>query len=79
VFKLVLTAAMIGVLPTIAFAAPCPAIGCGFGHTAPAPLLAAGIPAFIALGGGAGIVRLLRRRRMRAQVAAAPVRSASDI
>ena len=34
---------------------------------APAPLLAAGIPAFIALGGAAGIARLVRRRRDKAQ------------
>ncbi len=32
-------------------------------HPAPAPLLAAGIPAFAAVGGGAGIMRLLRRVR----------------
>lgn len=30
---------------------------------APAPMLATGIPAFIALGGGAVLVRLLRKRR----------------
>jgi len=32
-------------------------------HGAPAPLLAAGIPAFVALGGGAVFTRLLRRMR----------------
>jgi hypothetical protein len=39
---------------------------------APAPLLAAGIPAFIALGGGGGVVWLVRRvrRGKRAPVAA---------
>ncbi|HTR16718.1 MAG TPA: hypothetical protein VMI52_06760 [Acetobacteraceae bacterium] len=30
---------------------------------APAPLLAAGLPAFVALGGGAALARLLRRGR----------------
>lgn len=30
---------------------------------APAPLLAAGIPAFVAVGGGAVIGRIIRRRR----------------
>jgi hypothetical protein len=30
---------------------------------APAPLLAAGIPAFVALGGGAAVLRLRRRFR----------------
>ncbi|MDR3520225.1 MAG: hypothetical protein P4L54_01270 [Acidocella sp.] len=30
---------------------------------APAPMLASGIPAFIAVGGGAALVRLLRKRR----------------
>ena len=32
-------------------------------HAAPAPLLAAGVPAFIALGGGAVVLRLRRRFR----------------
>ena len=32
-------------------------------HAAPAPLLAAGIPAFVALGGGTLVSRLLRRRK----------------
>ncbi len=42
-------------------AQPCAtAIGCG-GHAAPAPLLAAGIPAFAALGGGT-IVHWLWRK-----------------
>jgi hypothetical protein len=35
----------------------------GHSHPAPAPLLAAGIPAFVALGGGAIAGRLIRRRR----------------
>jgi hypothetical protein len=35
------------------------------GGGAPAPLLAAGIPAFVALGGGAAITRLVRRFRKR--------------
>ena len=30
---------------------------------APAPVLASGIPAFIALGGGAALMRLLRKRK----------------
>jgi hypothetical protein len=34
---------------------------------APAPLLAAGIPAFIALGGGAFVGRIVRRRKTRSQ------------
>jgi len=40
--------------------------GGGRGHNgAPAPLLAAGLPAFAALGAGAGIRFLVRRRRSR--------------
>jgi len=39
---------------------PCPTIGCG-GHPAPAPLLAAGIPAFVALGGGVAARRLWQK------------------
>jgi hypothetical protein len=35
--------------------------GSGGGHPAPAPLLAAGIPAFTALGGGVLASRLFRR------------------
>ena len=34
---------------------------------APAPLLAAGIPAFVALGGGLGVTRLVHRLRRRRQ------------
>lgn len=60
----------LGTLPDFAFALPCPSIfGCG-GHPAPAPLLAAGAPAFAALGGGAvisGWLRRLRDRRPRKQ------------
>jgi hypothetical protein len=44
-----------------AVATPCPSIGCVAPHAAPAPLLAAGIPAFAALGGGALIARLVRK------------------
>jgi hypothetical protein len=67
--KIALAIAMVGVLPTLALAAPCAtAVGCG-GHPAPAPLLAAGIPAFAALGGGALVARLRRRWRERAQTA----------
>jgi hypothetical protein len=45
-----------------------PFLGCfggsgGGGHPAPAPLLAAGIPAFTALGGGVLVSRLVRRFR----------------
>jgi len=41
-------------------------IGGGRGHkSAPAPLLAAGIPAFLAIGGAAAIRRLVRGRRPR--------------
>jgi len=46
-----------------AHAAPvtCPtAVGCG-GHPAPAPLLAAGAPAFVALGGGVAVRRLWQK------------------
>jgi len=39
---------------------------------APAPLLAAGVPAFAALGGGALASRLLRRRRGASKDAAVP-------
>ena len=34
-------------------------------HPAPAPLLAAGIPAFAALGGGVAVTRIVRRFRRR--------------
>jgi hypothetical protein len=34
-------------------------------HPAPAPFLAAGIPAFLALGGGALVGRVMRRRKSR--------------
>ena len=55
----------VAVLPATAFAVPCSSVfGCG-GKPAPAPLLAAGIPAFVALGGGAAVARLIRRRRER--------------
>ena len=40
-------------------------------HKAPAPLLAAGIPAFIALGGAGFVGRILRRRRLAAEAKAA--------
>ena len=41
-------------------------IGGGRGHrSAPAPLLAAGIPAFLAIGGAAAFRRLVRGRRPR--------------
>ena len=42
-----------------AMAAPAPARH----HRAPAPLLAAGLPAFVAVGGGASVLRLLRRKK----------------
>jgi hypothetical protein len=43
-----------------AHALPCStAIGCS--HPSPAPLFAAGIPAFLALGGGIAVQRLWRR------------------
>lgn len=38
----------------------------GGGSPAPAPLLAAGIPAFTALGGGVLVSKLLRRRKTQA-------------
>jgi hypothetical protein len=41
----------------------CGGQGQGGGNPAPAPLLAAGIPAFVALGGGALVTRLFRKRR----------------
>lgn len=37
--------------------------GGGGGQPAPAPLLAAGIPAFAALGGGALVARVFRKRK----------------
>ena len=39
---------------------------------APAPLLAAGIPAFVALGGAAAVGRFLRRRRANKDTMPAP-------
>ena len=46
----------------ISFGNP-PSHASGPTHPAPAPMLAAGIPAFAALGGGAGIAGWLRNRR----------------
>ena len=40
----------------------------GHSHPAPAPLLAAGIPAFAALGGTAAIGRFMRRRKAKTSV-----------
>lgn len=40
-------------------------IGGGGSHPAPAPLLAAGIPAFAAAGGGVAVSRLCRKLRRR--------------
>jgi hypothetical protein len=68
--KILVVAAMLGSVPAIAFA-QVPSSSCFLfifcppppHKAAPAPLLAAGIPAFAALGGVAGIGRLLRRRR----------------
>jgi hypothetical protein len=55
-FGLVFTALAVSLLACgTAFATP----------PAPAPLLAAGIPAFAALGGGAAVTTLLRRFRRR--------------
>jgi hypothetical protein len=39
----------------------------GNSHPAPAPLLAAGIPAFVAVGGAAAVRRFLRRRKGKQQ------------
>lgn len=50
-------------LPPLPWPIPGPAPG-SF-HGAPAPLLAAGIPAFLALGAGGVLARLLRRRHLR--------------
>jgi hypothetical protein len=63
--KIMLAALVIGALPVVAHATPCPAAlpNCGASHTAPAPLLAAGVPAFLALGGAAAFARLLRRKQ----------------
>jgi hypothetical protein len=40
----------------------------GNSHPAPAPLLAAGIPAFAALGGAAAVGRFMRRRKAKTSV-----------
>ena len=61
--KIAVTAALIGVLPGVALAVPCPSAIPGCSRPAPAPLLAAGVPAFLALGGGALVARLPRRKR----------------
>jgi hypothetical protein len=37
-------------------------------RSAPAPLLAAGIPAFAALGGGAAVGRFMRRRKAKTSI-----------
>jgi hypothetical protein len=50
----------------VALAVPCPSIGCGgVPKPAPAPLLAAGVPAFMALGGGLLVARLVRKVKAR--------------
>ena len=54
VSRLVYVVAFVGISP-LAYAAPTSA--------APAPLLAAGIPAFMAIGGGALIARLRGRKK----------------
>jgi len=46
----------------MAFAVPA-AVPLPRNHAAPAPLLAAGIPAFLALGGGAAVTKFSRRFR----------------
>jgi hypothetical protein len=76
--KMALVVTMTAVLPSAAFALPCAAaIGCG--HPAPAPFLAAGIPAFAALGGGALVARLVRRMCGRTPTAATPSESATEV
>jgi hypothetical protein len=52
------------VTPGAALAAPPTCSACGIVHQAPAPLLAAGIPAFALLGGGTAVrwVRKVSRR-----------------
>lgn len=47
----------------MAFALPPPNAVPLKNHAAPAPLLAAGIPAFLALGGGAAVTKISRRLR----------------
>ncbi len=63
-FKILVLAAALAAVPFMARAGH-PHHGGGHGHGAPAPLLAAGIPAFLALGGGAAMARLVRRRGKR--------------
>jgi hypothetical protein len=76
--KIIMSAAALVVLPVAAFAGACPSAipHCG-GSPAPAPLLAAGIPAFLALGGGTAIARLMRRRRERKAADHGAVRDAA--
>lgn len=73
--RVALMTAVLGALPVAASAQPCFLFNCGGNpgqpsgppappgpHTAPAPLLAAGIPAFVALGGGALVAKLRRKK-----------------
>ena len=50
----------------------------GHSHPAPAPLLAAGIPAFAALGGAAAVGRFVRRRKAKNSVQTEGAELASD-
>jgi hypothetical protein len=63
----ILAAVAIALLSTAAFAQPFPFWQNWHHdhHGSPAPLLAAGLPAFAALGGGAAIASLTRRFRCR--------------
>ena len=57
-------ASLAGAASAVPISAPTPV------HPAPAPLLAAGIPAFIALGGAGFVGRMMRRRKLAAETKA---------
>ena len=64
--KVIVAVVAIAILPTVVTVST--AIKGHNPHAAPAPLLAASIPAFLAVGGGGAASWLLRRRRKNADV-----------
>jgi hypothetical protein len=64
---LVLSAAIVGVTMVAGAAIALPTTSNIPPRAAPAPLLAAGIPAFAALGGAAAVGRFIRRRKAKTE------------
>jgi hypothetical protein len=65
--KIIIAAVVIAILPTLVTVST--AITNSSTHAAPAPLLAASVPAFLAVGGGGAVSWLLRRRKNTGTVA----------